>query len=67
MTCVNIRGNVDLIGNEKCLFTLQDIDSIKKALKDVLDNKSDLGSINYKTIQSVDRKNIDELMSEIYA
>ena len=67
VACGRIRGNVDLIADEDCLFNPTDVKGIEKAIQYVLENKKKLSQTNLQKIKSFDLSIVKEKASEIYA
>lgn len=71
LPCVvsNIRGNTDLIKNNKCLVEVESIDSYKKNLNRLIDDRSLYKEVqleNIKIIEQYDKKIVKKYMERIY-
>ena len=70
--CGDIRGNVDLIEQEKggFLFKPDEVGSIRSAIEKVValnsDERTEQGCYNLKKIRDFDLQTVDEISSEIY-
>ena len=64
--CGRIRGNIDLIGDEDCLFDSMNEGEIRKAVSIAIDQRDELGRRNLEKIRSFDLKTVENLTSEIY-
>ena len=67
VACSRIRGNVDLIDDENCLFEPTDIKGIEKAIRYVL--SQDLGKMathNLEAVRKFSLKEVAQRMEEIY-
>lgn len=66
VACAQIRGNVDLVDDENCLFEPVDVDGIKSAVEYALENRKKLDEQNLKKIQAFNLIAVEKLMSDIY-
>lgn len=66
VACGRIRGNVDLVNDEKCQFEPVDVDEIRNALVYALKNQEKLSKQNLEKIRTFDLTTVTGLVSEIY-
>ena len=68
LPCVasRIRGNIDLIGDQECLFMPNNLKEIKEAVKYVIGNRPRLIQKYLEVTKFIDRGKINTLMSNIY-
>lgn len=66
VVCGKIRGNVDLVDDEHCLFEPLDTEGIKSAVAYELENREKLGKQNLEKIKALNLKTVEKLMAEIY-
>lgn len=67
--CSRIRGNIDLVSNNECLFDAEDINNVKEKLESFiisLDKRILYGKINKKKIALFDKDIVNVLMKQIY-
>lgn len=62
-----IRGNVDLISNNKVLFNPLSLEEIRRAVLNAIEMKAALGRENKQLITAFDKKSVMSKMEEIYA
>lgn len=66
VACGRIRGNVDLVDDERCLFEPVDIENIKRAVEYTLDNREKLSVRNLEKIRAFDLTSVEGIVSGIY-
>ena len=66
VACSRIRGNVDLIGDEECLFNPTDIDEIKRIVNYVYISSNRLVEHNSRMIKKYRVQNVNKKMNRIY-
>ncbi len=69
VACSKIRGNIDLIKNEECLFDANDVEDVKEQIKSFVinfDKRKLFGDINKKNIAAFDEHIISNSMKKIY-
>lgn len=66
VACGRIRGNVDLIDENGCLFTPKATDEISQTIIYTIRHIPDLGQRNLRKIQSVGIEKINDYMEKIY-
>lgn len=69
--CSKIRGNIDLVHNDNCLFDCNSMDELKVRIKCFIDNNTEhlirkLVQNNYTLLEKCDINNVRESMSSIY-
>lgn len=69
--CSKIRGNIDLVHNDNCLFDYNSIDGLKVKIKYFIDNNKEhlireLVQNNYILLKKCDINNVRESMSSTY-
>lgn len=64
--CGRIRGNMDLIEDERCLFNPVNQDEIRAAIDTAIENRDELGRSNLEKIKNFDIATVDKIASEIY-
>ena len=66
VACSRIRGNVDLIESEECLFNPTDIDEIKRTIQTVYIITERIVNTNLEKIRCFDLKKINKKVNRIY-
>lgn len=66
VACGRIRGNLDLIDDEKCFFDPRNTNDIRTAIEYVIEDRKCLGEKNLSRIHSFDLVTIRKLISEVY-
>ena len=67
VACSEIRGNVDLIDDDDCLFKPTDAKSIEKAIRYVLSqNSSEMAARNLEAVRRFSLKEVSCRMEGIY-
>ena len=74
--CSRIRGNVDLVMDESCLFNENDIDDVATCLKSIIGNKirkkyiidsKDIVESNYAHLKEFDSAIVGDAMQKVYS
>lgn len=64
--CGRIRGNIDLIEDERCLFNPVNQNEIRVTINTAIANREDLGRNNLEKIKNFDISTVNDTASEIY-